>query len=112
MQKFNDERLTTLAKTLYYNRGKEPNDVVRKAFTGETLGRALTNEERNALVEFIEENALSNRLMSMASMKREILTAIGRTDVLQRSSNVLNAAEVRAVYEWFVSKGFKNGTKS
>lgn len=101
-QKFDDIKLITLAKSLYYSRGKEPNEVVRKCLNK----TELTNPERNAVLTFVQENALSGRTMSMTQMKREILTAIGRTDVLKSYQNVLNAEEVRAIYEWFVSKGF------
>lgn len=101
-QKFDDTKLITLAKSLYYSRGKEPSDLVRKCLNKQEL----TNPERNAVLTFVQENALSGQTMSMTQMKREILTAIGRTDVLVAYQNTLNAKEVRAIYEWFVAKGF------
>lgn len=116
MEKFDDTKLVTLAKSLYYNRGKEPDSVVMKTFTKETLGTPLTNLERNALLDFIQANALSGNPMSMTNMKKQILLMIGyelpsNTGYSYGANNV-NRKELQAIYEWFVKKGFRDGTKS
>lgn len=98
-QQFDDSRLISLAKTFYYTKGNEPSKVVREALTKEKL----SNDERNALIEFIQANSF-NRPMSMGEMKREILAYIGYSDAPRNYSyntSTVSSKEMTAIYHWF-----------
>lgn len=100
---FDDRKLINLARFHFYSAKevKESGPSVQKLFEKEKL----TNEERNKILQFIEENR-DVRPLGIAAMKREIFRLIGAPDV-PNSYPTVNRNEVEHIYNFI--KGVKRG---
>lgn len=97
-EQFDDEKLQNLARYNMYVNGTI-DDSQRSSVEKLIKKEKLDNSERNELLTFIESRK-KIKPMSMKEMKNEILRMIG-AEASSSYSNMPNADEIRAIYEWF-----------
>ncbi len=97
---FNDARLIELAKSHFYNLSDEAKRKPEVAHIQKLLASvALTNGERNQLLNFIYANKYT-KPVSMSVMRNELLRMAGSPPVNDKWRNTVSSAELTMIYNY------------